>query len=135
MEINYSCCLISRNNSAWFPPTGAPPKPTGEQGTPTQPAGTGRNTTAATAGKVHHHTHVSKLTHVPQGRIHTHTHTQGTQSTLNPVSSSCQKTASEDEITGSATKWAFPAGTLHKPATEQVAAGHLLSYKYSKHPM
>lgn len=130
MEINYSCCLISQSNSAWFPPTGAPPKPTGGAGHP-HTACRDRTQTPQLP-QLAECTVISKLTDVQkQGHIHT----QGTPSTLDSRSNSCQKTASEDEITGSATKWGFPTGTLHKPATEQVAVGDLLSYKYSKQPM
>lgn len=91
------------------------------QGTPTQPAGTGHQATSHTAGRMHHHTHVSKVTH-------TLTHIQGTQST-HSTTQLCQNTALVDEITGVMTKWGFPTGTLHKPAAKQVAAGDLLSYK------
>lgn len=72
-DINCSCCLISPGNSTRFQPTGVPPKPSREQGTPTQPAGTqDTNTTAATAAQN------------PHTRTHSHTHF-----TLNSLSSSC----------------------------------------------
>lgn len=65
-------------------PTGAPPKPTGEQGTPTRPAGT-----------EHHSCHrwQTAPSHTRQQTPRTH----GTQSTLNSPPSSWQKPASEDD--------------------------------------
>lgn len=116
-EINYSCCLISQRICARLPPTGDPPKPTGEQGTPTQPPGTG-----------HHHrswrraasrTNVSKLTHMGRHKdTYTYMHCDHqAHSTFYPALA--KKQPQEGEITGSATKWGFPTGTLHKPATQQ----------------
>lgn len=124
MEINYSCCLISPSDSAWFPPRGAPPKSTGEQGTPTQSAGTG-------------HKYTPQLPQLAGCTI-THAHTGDTmhaQLSSQLLPNKKKKNPVWRPITGFTTKWGFPEGTLRKPATEQVAACDLLRYKYSKHPM
>lgn len=78
MQINCSCCLISLGNSAWFPPTGAPPKPTGQQGSPTRPAGAGHERHSCHSWQsAPSHTHVSKLTHAQtQGHKHKQTNKQ-----------------------------------------------------------
>lgn len=91
MEINYSCCLISWSNPARSPPTGDPPKPTGEQGTLTPPPGTGHQHHSWQRAPSHTHTHTHTSAIHSHTRTYTHTHTRWMSSTLNSLCSSCQK--------------------------------------------